>query len=498
MSFVLHPHRRFPVQRFAIWYEGEGSLILLAKTLLSAVIMATAVSCASARSSLPTEGSQAQLGSESIAQRTVTVHPQEIDEILLNPGMGFADFHFGQFGHPMTREEYPRSTVAYFRWSWAELEPVEGEYNFSLADRVIEQAKAKGESLAFRIMVEYEAGSPQWLLDKGVASVPVGGGTFPDSNNPIFLDYHERLLKAFGARYAGSPDIDHIDIGSVGCWGEWNTACCEGQEAQCKQYFPTEENQIKITDWYLTYFPNTPLVMLHGGPLTYAVSRGTGWRGDCFGDYGYFKPDWNHMEHAYAPVLQDPVIANAWKNGPVQFEVCGVMQDWYDKGFDIDLILQKGLEWHVSILNAKSSPVPVAWRSRVDEFLKKMGYRLVLRELSHQAQATAGSILSFRSQWENVGVAPIYRPWPLAYRLRNESDHVVAQWTSKADLRQWLPGERYEIEDTARLPEHVPAESYQLDVAVLEEGGHSALLELAIAGKRRDRWYPVSTITIRE
>lgn len=498
MRFTVRPSRRFPVQDLVIWHEREDSLISLAKTLISAVIMATAVSCASARSSMPTDGYHAEAASEPLAQRNVTVQPQEIDEILYNPGMGFADFHFGQFGRPMTREEYPRSTVAYFRWSWTELEPVEGEYSFALVDRVIEQARAKGECLAFRIVVEYKTGSPQWLLDKGVASVPVGGGTFPDANNPIFLHYHERLLKAFGSRYAGSPYIDHIDIGSVGCWGEWNTACCQGVEAQCKQYFPTEENQIKITDWYFAYFPNTPLVMLHGGQLKYAVSRGAGWRADCFGDYGYFRPDWNHMEHAYAPVLRDPVIADAWKNGPVQFEVCGVMQDWYDKGFDIDLILKQGLEWHVSVLNAKSSPVPAAWRSRVNEFLKKMGYRLVLREFRHQAQATAGSILSFRSQWENVGVAPMYHPWPLAYRLRNESDQVVAQWTSKADLRRWLPAERYEIEDTALLPEHMPAGPYQVDVAVLEEGGHSALIELAIAGKQGDRWYPVSTITIRE
>ena len=60
-----------------------------------------------------------------------------------------------------------------------------------------------------------------------------------------------------------------------------------------------------------------------------------------------------------------------------------------------------------------------------------------------------------------------------------------------------LTGDRYEIEDIARLPEHLPTGSYQLDVAVVEEDGHSALIELAIAGKRQDRWYPVSTITIR-
>lgn len=62
------------------------------------------------------------------AQELVTVYPREIDDVLYNPGMGVADFHFG-FGHPPTVEEYPRATVAYFRWPWAELEPAEGQYN---------------------------------------------------------------------------------------------------------------------------------------------------------------------------------------------------------------------------------------------------------------------------------------------------------------------------------------------------------------------------------
>jgi hypothetical protein len=430
------------------------------------------------------------------AKPTVTVHPGEIKDVLYNPGMGLADFHFG-FGHPPPTDQYPRQTVAYFRWSWADLEPEEGQYAFDFVDRIISQAKAKGETLAFRIMTEYKAGSPEWLLQKGVGSVKVGGGAFPDYNNPIFLMYHEKLIKALGERYAGSPDIDHVDIGSIGCWGEWNMACCQGVEGQCQQYYPVEENQIKITDWYLKHFSGTPLVMLHGGPLKYAASRGAGWRGDCFGDYGYFSPTWNHMEHAYTPALQDPVIESAWKNAPVQFEVCGVMQDWYDKGFDIDLILKKGLEWHVSVLNAKSSPIPTEWRPRVDEFLMKIGYRFVLRQMTHATETSPGLKLSLRSRWENVGVAPIYHNWPLAYRLRSVGDHIVARWASTADLRRWLPGVPHEVEDVVSLPEDVPDGSYVLDVAILDQGGHAPFVDLAIEGKRQDRWYPISTVMIR-
>jgi hypothetical protein len=57
---------------------------------------------------------------------TVTVRPIEIDDVLYNPGMGFADFHFGS-GNPPSPEEYPPQTVAYFRWTWDELEPSEGQ-----------------------------------------------------------------------------------------------------------------------------------------------------------------------------------------------------------------------------------------------------------------------------------------------------------------------------------------------------------------------------------
>jgi hypothetical protein len=423
------------------------------------------------------------------------VRPAEIDDVLTNPGMGFADFHFG-FDHPPSADDYPSSTVAYFRWSWADLEPAEGAYNFDLVDRVIEKARAKGETLAFRIMTEYRKGSPQWLLDKGVHSVPVQGGTFPDYNDPRFLEYHEKLLRAFGSRYGNSPDIDHIDIGSIGCWGEWNRACCQGVEAECRRLFPTEENQIKITDWYLAYFSGRPLIMLHGGQLKYAVSRGAGWRADCFGDYGYFAPDWNHMVHAYSPVLEDPAVAEAWKQAPVQMEVCGVMQDWYDKQFDIDLILQKGLEWHVSVLNGKSSPVPAAWRSRIDQFLKRVGYRFVLRELSHSPEVRAGGAVMLSSLWDNIGVAPMYHARPLAYRLRSADDRVVAQWTSSGELKRWLPGPPVRVNDTVTVPDGTPVGTYELDVAILDERGRSAAVDLAIGGKRVDRWYAVSRLRI--
>ena len=148
-------------------------------------------------------------------------------------------------------------------------------------------------------------------------------------------------------------------------------------------------------------------------------------------------------------------------------------------------------------VNAGYAPVPAAWRPRVDEFLKKLGYRMVLREMTHTAKASPGGTLLLRSRWENVGVAPFYHPWPLAYRLRSSSDQVAAQWTSTANPMRWLPGAPHKVEDIVALPEHVPAATYSLDVAILTQDGSSAHVDLAIEGRRVDRWYPVSKLTIR-
>ena len=69
--------------------------------------------------------------------------------------------------------------------------------------------------------------------------------------------------------------------------------------------------------------------------------------------------------------------------------------------------------------------------------------------MSHALELRSGEPLMLRSRWDNIGVAPIYHPWPLAYRLRSRSDHVLAQWTSHADVKQWLPGPIPQIEDTS-------------------------------------------------
>jgi hypothetical protein len=96
----------------------------------------------------------------------------------------------------------------------------------------------------------------------------------PDYSDPIFLKRHGEFIKALGDKYDGSPDIDFVDIGSYGHWGEWHTPNAVSVEVRKK-----------IVDMYTQAFKKTQLVFLHGDDvvLAYALTKGVGTRRDGIG-----------------------------------------------------------------------------------------------------------------------------------------------------------------------------------------------------------------------
>ncbi|HYE06237.1 MAG TPA: carbohydrate-binding protein [Planctomycetota bacterium] len=382
---------------------------------------------------------------------------------------------------------YPATRNDYGRWYWNELEPVEGQYAFAIIDRALANAKARNAMFSFRIM---PSPAPAWLKARGVRVMGTGSEELVDHNHPEFLRCMERIVRAFAARYDGHPHLHHVDIGSVGNWGEWN---CAGVGSGGEALMPTADNARRIVDWYDTSFRATPLVALDAG-AGYANTVGAGYRADCFGDYGIFGTTWNHMVWQYPRTLAMPEVADSWRSAPTCFEICGVMDQWVAKGFDIDLILAKGLEWRTSLLNGKNSPVPLQYRAKVDEWLKRIGYRFVLSRLEHASTVAAGATVTLSSSWINRGVAPTYHAWPLAYRLRS-GEQVVAQWRSSADVRTWLPG-AHSRQDAFAVPATLGAGTYAVDIALLAKDGTRAFVDLAIAGRRADGWYALSSLQV--
>jgi hypothetical protein len=427
------------------------------------------------------------------------VTPAESDAILVNPGMGFTT-HSSVDGEV---PGYPQSSIAYYRWYWDELEPEEGKFKWAMVDSVLSEVRSRGQRLAIRIMpANGRPRIPDWYRKTGASgyefiaeSTQLAGkdnrSWMPDHEDPLFAEYMGRLVTEFAKRYDGHPDIDHVDIGSYGHWGEWHLSFVREQEAYA---FKIKK---MIIDWYLEGFKTTPLVIPEDAEdgLIYATENGTGWRADCMGDYGP-PNNWNlmtrylHLPRAY------PSVGEAWKTRPVAFESCGTMETWLAAGRDIDYIYSACLELHTSILNNKSSPIPPEWWPATEKFLKRMGYRYVVRLLRHERFLEPGSALNIEMTVDNIGVAPVYRAYKPVFELRKAGSRnqkrVVQRHFADWNVLQWLPG-RHLASTSTTIPADAEPGRYSIYFALLDPYTDEPAIKLAVDGRDAQGWYAWST-----
>jgi hypothetical protein len=449
----------------------------------------------------------------------VKVTPEPTDEILANPGMGWETFHRTSQQDRNLPSWLP-STVHYLRWGWKEVEPRPGAIDFNLLDRALKLSHDSGQKLAFRVMccstTRNAPYHPAWLKEVGGKELLAedDGSKFPipDLDDPVTLQRHLDLIRHLGERYDGHPYLDHVDLGSIGWWGEWHLS---GSPAN---RLPTEENRRKVVDAYLAGFTKTPLLMLIGGgeSLKYATSHGTGWRADCLGDLGGFSTTWCHMRKGYPLWVQEGGIGEVWKRSPVAWETCWDMRKWVQEKWSLRYIFNYALALHASYINNKSAPLPPGndVRPEIERFLRRLGYRLVLQELQHPMASRPGATLDLQMKWQNDGSAPCYKPYRLAYRLSNEQGFSKV-FLGKITVNRWLPGsievftdeffkkpgdlppgEVNAVSDSIVLPGDLQIGVYVLSLAVVGENQATPMVRLGIKGRASDGWYPLSKIRV--
>ncbi len=432
------------------------------------------------------------------ASQTVTIRPRESTALLANPGMGWQTFH--TFADEDPNLDGLPSSSAYFRFYWSQVEPEEGEIDFAMFDDLLAHARRAGQKLAFRIMC---AGTnsdymhvPAWLKEeKGCPGSEYTRGEngvthwVPDMDSPVFKEAHYRLIRELGARYDGHPELDLVDIGTVGLWGEWHMS---GTGVD----MPSEETCLEIIDRWCAAFPFTPKVMLigHEKGMVHAVARGCGWRADCLGDMGGFSPTWNHMENMYPVQIEKTGAEEAWRNGPVAWESCWHMQKWVDEGWCVPCIFDYALDYHGSYINNKSAEIPPGRRADVERVLMKLGYRLVLREFTCPVTASPGKPLVVSMNWENAGVAPPYRNHTVAFRLRNLSTGGETVVATGISYRSWQPGE-FGLTARPVLPAGLAPGTYDLSIGIVDLDKRP-VVNLAIEGRDDAGWYRMTDMRV--
>ena len=448
-----------------------------------------------------------------MAQRNVVVvRPKEIQDVLVNPGMGVTTFQRfnGQEPNPplkwsevgpvtklpeaTTKPDFPKASVAYCRWYWNVLEPEPGRFNWEIVDLAIEEARAHGQKLAVRLMpYSNEDPLPEWYRKSGAKrankeSDKDGKIWQPDFSDPLFLKYWGELVAEAGVRYDGNPYLDTVDISSVGYWGEgWSP------------YMPAFSYQKALIDIWLEAFKRTPLLMNFDEPqaLAYGTQQGAGWRLDCWGDMRvsstdpYFPAE---MLEVYPQQIVRTGIQNVWQRSPVSLETCYTVPGWKERGYDLDYILAQGLRWHVSTVNIKSAPIPAEWKAKFEDFQKKIGYRFILRRLEYSKTVNPGTMMPVHMWWLNGGVAPIYAPYDLVMELRSVKSSTLIR--IPVDVRKWLPGDAV-FDDSVYVPEGLEAGSYDVRIAMLDPRTGKPAIRFAIEGRQDDGWYAAGSLTVK-
>ncbi len=458
------------------------------------------------------------------AQKTIRVLPREIDDVLINPGIGFTTFQMFNgdnfkpnqdvlnsaginiYGKNKNHDNlnYPLTSIAYFRIQWQFIEPEPGNYRWDFIDGLLDIAHERNQTLMLRIS-PYKGREkddvPGWYREMvgPKRDFTYGKRTLKwvvDPEDPRYTQYFGAMIRALGARYDGHPDLESIDLSFVGYAGEGDGTS-----------LLTKKTMQALIDPYIESFLKTPLVvLLHGkDAVEYTTSKTTvGWRQDCLGDLGFpwapidFKPGWTHMYDYYPQTIIDYNMQDAWKKAPVTFEICGIFDTWNSReGYSdkqVQYIVDQSLKWHMSSFNAKSSPVPDKWKPLVDEWLKKMGYRFVLRNFKYPDKVRANGKLNFESWWENKGVAPCYnKNYELALRLKNSELSIIL--VTDADIRKWLPGDAV-FNDGVFIPYGISPGNYELQISIVDHQYRLPRIKLAIEGRDEEGWYTLGNIEV--
>ena len=426
-------------------------------------------------------------------KKQVDVLPEDKGFIQI-PGVGWQTFFRTASEDPSLNGLRFKSGCAYMRWTWGDLEPAEGQYAFEMIDDWLNRCRQANQALAFRVMLSWpghEGTIPQWLLNKGIkytySECPEEGAHYEvDIEEPIVKQYHERLIRALGERYDGHPDLALVDIGSVGLWGEWHNYCDPA-------LMPSDAARKAIIDLYYEAFPNTPLTALVDDRpnVLYANSKGrSAWRGDCWGNGDGPGVGWNHHKDSYWPMVN--LMPDGWKTGTVALEPCGTFGGYPTSP---KVVVDDAISWHATFVQNKSNYIPANWMPEIERLVMKLGFRLVLRNLTFDEVVEAGSEIPISMKWENLGIAPPYRDHRIAFRLRDEKGENHAVIITEMSIQGWLPGGK-SITVNYKLPPDLQDGNYDLEMGLVFHSSIEHTIPIANKGKTSDGWYTLGNLKV--
>ena len=428
-------------------------------------------------------------------------YPTETNDVLNNPYMGWVPW---AYGGPY---EQPHKLV-YAGITWRELEPQKGLYDFTSFEKKnkFDYWRSQGVKINLRIILDYPQKNahidiPDWLYNeiKGDGthySVDWGKGFSPNYSNTKLIVYHKQLISTLANRYNNDPIVANIQLGSLGHWGEWHTK----KDSSISIPFPT----IAVTDQYVQHYIDgfTNKILAMRRPFKIARDNRLGLFNDSFGNlrqtYDYFLDFINNGYTDYLTGENHPPMPDFWKYAPSGGEFANAPGLVHFEEDRIASTLQQIKDSHTSWLGPScpgTQPSGTQHQANFDKVLKTMGYRFVLKSVSHAGNAAAGDSIPVTMEWNNKGVAPFYYNWPLELSLSDSNGSIVAKMQCSSDIRKWLPGP-VSITENFNIPANIANGVYTLCIAIIDPDTGKPGIDLAINNRRSDGRYRLDTIKV--
>jgi hypothetical protein len=444
------------------------------------------------------------------------------DTEMTNPMRGFYTW--------LHKNVAPQPTPAqdsYQRFSWAQLEKVQDQYNFSMIDRELDQLP-KGGKFGFRIfalngdfswmngidvpayLVEHPAKG--FFLPANPKNTSYPKSFVPDWNDPFFLERAELLLTALGNKYDGDPRIAWVDIGMYGNWAEWHTSGLSNFPRGRIPYADTAlnpqgaepgtlETRKRIVDAHAKAFKKTRLIMMTDDKvaLAYALRLPTsipvGIRRDSWGD-SHFSQD---LLSSDMPAADQELVTNRWKVAPFIVESFGGAG-----AFNVGAqgLVDQVENFHVSLVGnggfaSQWEPLSPENQQGVLKAGRRSGYRFAITAVKLPDSVPAGSRVPLQTHWINHGVAPAYESWRVEFLLTKPGQTKPVTMVSTVSLGKMLPSKEGEmVNDILAIPADLPPGRYDLTVTVIDPESYRLPMQLAIQGRTESGSYTLGSVEV--
>ncbi len=332
-------------------------------------------------------------------------------------------------------------STAYCRFSWKDVNPDKDVYDFSIIDKYLDEVGNLGWTTGIGFMCAAASTTntnsllPEYMYEEGmkyVESLVENNHTFeqwkqktPVWDDPLYLSYCEKFIKALAERYDGDERIFFINPLSYGNWGEWHTQFLGDSEA-----LSFEQAKVHVEIWQ-KYFKKTIMQIPINHHMPEMVAQ---WACDT---YGWGMTRWGLVFQPFDQFASSYCldVAPALGEFYTTYERTKQWGAWSDERMTD--VVEQG---HYTNMRPYGDNPNLIYRENVklvEHLQNRMGYHIVALHAAEYFESNEEGENEYGLVIQNKGVAPMYFDCKLKVAYLDDKNNIVESFDTDINPRKW-------------------------------------------------------------